>query len=65
MVNRYPKCHIYIITSDRDYLQLNAHNVEIFNLTYKNQDKNVNRKEVSSWNIQPGLLKWDVAMQTD
>jgi 5'-3' exonuclease len=36
LVNRYPKCHIYIITSDRDYLQLNAHNVEIFNLTYKN-----------------------------
>ena len=27
---------IYIITSDRDYLQLNAHNVDLFNLTYKN-----------------------------
>jgi 5'-3' exonuclease len=36
LVNRYPKCHIYIITSDRDYLQLNAHNVDLFNLTYKN-----------------------------
>jgi 5'-3' exonuclease len=36
LVNRYPQCHIYIITSDRDYLQLNAHNVDLFNLTYKN-----------------------------
>lgn len=41
VLNMYPKCHIYIITSDRDYLQLNAHNVDIFNLTYKNiADKN-------------------------
>jgi 5'-3' exonuclease len=36
LVNRYPQCHIYIITSDRDYLQLNAHNVDLYNLTYKN-----------------------------
>jgi 5'-3' exonuclease len=36
LVHRYPKCHIYIITSDRDYLQLNADNVDLYNLTYKN-----------------------------
>ena len=36
LINRYPKCHIYIITSDKDYLQLNAHNVDLYNLTYKN-----------------------------
>jgi 5'-3' exonuclease len=36
LINKYPTCHIYIITSDRDYLQLNAHNVDLFNLTYKN-----------------------------
>lgn len=36
LVNKYPQCHIYIITSDRDYLQLNAHNVDLYNLTYKN-----------------------------
>ena len=36
LINKYPKCHIFIITSDRDYLQLNAHNVDLFNLTYKN-----------------------------
>lgn len=36
LVNRYPNCSIYIITSDRDYLQLNSHNVHLYNLTYKN-----------------------------
>ena len=36
VLNMYPLCHIYIITSDRDYLQLNAHNVDLFNLKYKN-----------------------------
>jgi 5'-3' exonuclease len=40
LVNRYPQCHIYIITSDRDYLQLNAHNVDLYNLTYKNIAEN-------------------------
>ena len=34
--NKYPNCHIYIITSDRDYLQLNADNIDLYNLTYKN-----------------------------
>jgi len=34
--NKYPLCKIYIITSDRDYLQLNADNVDLFTLTYKN-----------------------------
>lgn len=36
LTTRYPACHIYIITSDRDYLQLNAPNVHLFNLAYKN-----------------------------
>jgi 5'-3' exonuclease len=36
LTNKYPDCNIYIITSDRDYLQLNAHNVNLFTLTYKN-----------------------------
>ncbi len=33
---KYPDCSIYIITSDKDYLQLNSHNVHIFNLAFKN-----------------------------
>ena len=36
VLNKYPSCKIYIITSDRDYLQLNADNVDLFTLTYKN-----------------------------
>jgi 5'-3' exonuclease len=32
----YPNCSIYIITSDKDYLQLIAPNVKIFNLSFKN-----------------------------
>jgi len=42
LLNKYSKneCQIYIITSDFDYLQLNAPNVNIFNLTYKNIAEN-------------------------
>lgn len=36
LTKEYPECRIFIITSDRDYLQLNAHNVDLFTLTYKN-----------------------------
>jgi 5'-3' exonuclease len=36
LVKKYPECRIYIITSDRDYLQLKADNVDIYTLTYKN-----------------------------
>lgn len=36
VLNKYPKANIYIITSDRDYLQLQDENVKIFNLGYKN-----------------------------
>lgn len=36
LLNRYPECKIYIITSDKDYLQLARENVYLFNLAYKN-----------------------------
>jgi 5'-3' exonuclease len=36
LTKKYPLCRIFIITSDRDYLQLNAPNVSLFTLTYKN-----------------------------
>lgn len=36
LTNKYPQCRIFIITSDRDYLQLNAHNIHLYTLTYKN-----------------------------
>ena len=37
---KYPDCNIYIITSDKDYLQLNSHNVHLFNLAFKNIAEN-------------------------
>lgn len=40
LLKKYPDCNIYIITSDRDYLQLNAHNVNLYNLAYKNIAEN-------------------------
>ena len=40
LLKKYPLCKIYIITSDRDYLQLNAHNVDLYSLTYKNLTDN-------------------------
>jgi 5'-3' exonuclease len=40
LINKYPDCTIYIITSDRDYLQLNAHNVHLYNLAFKNIAEN-------------------------
>ena len=36
VLEKYPQSNIYIITSDRDYLQLQSDNVQIFNLAYKN-----------------------------
>ena len=35
VLNLYPESKIYIITSDKDYLQLAKPNVEIYNLAYK------------------------------
>lgn len=40
VIEKYPNCNIYIITSDRDYLQLNAPNVNLFNLAFKNIAEN-------------------------
>lgn len=36
ITEKYPLSKIYIITSDRDYLQLNGENVTIYSLAYKN-----------------------------
>ena len=36
LIQKYPDCTIYIITSDNDYLQLVRENVHIYNLAFKN-----------------------------
>ena len=40
LIEKYPQSKIFIITSDKDYLQLNSHNVHIFNLAFKNIAEN-------------------------
>ena len=35
LLNTYPACNIYIITSDKDYLQLAQENVQLYNLAFK------------------------------
>ena len=35
LLNKYPTCNIYIITSDKDYLQLAQERVHLYNLSYK------------------------------
>ena len=35
ILNKYPNAHIYIITSDKDYLQLACPQVELYDLNYK------------------------------
>ena len=40
LTTKYQECTIYIITSDRDYLQLNSHNVFLYNLAFKNIAEN-------------------------
>ena len=36
LLNKHEKCKIYIITSDKDYLQLVEPRVKIYNMSYKN-----------------------------
>jgi 5'-3' exonuclease len=51
LLNKYPTSNIYIITSDKDYLQLNSHNVHLFNLAFKN----IAEKKSSTGNPQTDL----------
>lgn len=45
LIQKYPECYIYIITSDTDYLQLIKENVHIYNLAFKNlKEKDVRLK---------------------
>ena len=36
LLHKYPTCNIYIITSDKDYLQLAENRVHLYNLAFKN-----------------------------
>jgi len=61
LINKYPECHIYIITSDRDYLQLNAHNVDLYNLTYKNIAENKTSTGDSKMDLEIKIIMGDTS----
>jgi 5'-3' exonuclease len=59
LVQKYTDCHIYIITSDRDYLQLNAHNVDLYNLAYKNIAENKSSTGNSEYDLEIKIIMGD------
>jgi len=58
---KYPACKIYIITSDRDYLQLNAPNVHLYNLAYKNISENKSSTGNASLDLQIKIIMGDTS----
>jgi 5'-3' exonuclease len=61
LLNQYPECHIYIITSDRDYLQLNAHNVDLYNLAFKNIAENKSSTGDSKNDLEIKIIMGDTS----
>jgi 5'-3' exonuclease len=61
LLNKYPDCHIYIITSDRDYLQLNASNVDLYNLAYKNIAENKSSTGNSKDDLEIKIIMGDIS----
>ena len=61
LLNKYPNCHIYIITSDRDYLQLNAQNVDLYNLAYKNIAENKSSTGNSKDDLEIKIIMGDIS----
>ena len=61
LVNRYPDCTIYIITSDRDYLQLNSHNVHLYNLAFKNIADNKSSTGNAASDLEIKIIMGDIS----
>ena len=61
LLKKYPECKIYIITSDRDYLQLNAPNVNIYSLTYKNIAESKNATGNAETDLKIKILMGDTS----
>jgi 5'-3' exonuclease len=61
LVNRYPDCTIYIITSDRDYLQLNSHNVHLYNLAFKNIADNKSSTGNAATDLEIKIIMGDIS----
>jgi 5'-3' exonuclease len=61
LVKRYPDCTIYIITSDRDYLQLNSHNVHLYNLAFKNIADNKSSTGNAASDLEIKIIMGDIS----
>jgi len=59
LISKYPKCNIYIITSDKDYLQLSTSNIKLFTLAYKNVENCKNATGNAKIDLQIKILMGD------
>jgi 5'-3' exonuclease len=59
LLTKYPLCNIYIITSDRDYLQLNSERVNIFDLSFKNIALTKNSTGISKTDLEIKIIMGD------
>jgi 5'-3' exonuclease len=61
LLKKYPECNIYIITSDRDYLQLNSHNVHLYNLAFKNIAENKSSTGNAEIDLEIKIIMGDIS----
>ena len=61
LINKFENCNIYIITSDRDYLQLNSHNVQLYNLSFKNIAENKNCTGDAKKDLEIKIIMGDIS----
>jgi len=61
LTTKYPQCQIYIITSDRDYLQLNAPNVKLYNLAFKNIAENKSSTGNATQDLEIKIIMGDIS----
>lgn len=61
LIQKYPNCEIYIITSDKDYLQLQSHNVHLFNMAFKNIVDKKSSTGNSNTDLQLKIIMGDIS----
>jgi 5'-3' exonuclease len=61
LLTTYPKCNIYIITSDKDYLQLAEERVQLYNLAFKKLTEQKSCTGDSSCDLFCKILTGDVS----
>jgi 5'-3' exonuclease len=61
LLSIYPSCNIYIITSDKDYLQLSSNNVFLYNLAYKNLAESKSSTGNSKNDLEIKIIMGDVS----